>query len=297
MSLKQHRTWRDRVAPANEMAHQYWSWKHPKESDHQKHEIENEADAIIQKILDHPEGRFQLQEKFYEKYGFGEEYGYGNSAISFLRWEISRGVLNPLKGSNPGSPWWRKVNADFLRTNIIGELVFEANLSGVTFSQAVQFWLAYLRFPTARSWYKAHNSSIAQAYLDAVSSAKQERTEEQIFMNEVLSRVLYAQAMVNGKAFPLGCLGSIIANSKLPAVKLMVHLPAFYPDNYPLTGEDIRNILHDNRDVEDDLVKILDDTFVHHKLKRLYTRAATWLSNPNLVKLVREDKMIYPNIS
>ena len=297
MPLKHYRTWRDWFAPANAMVHQYWTWKHPKETDQQKQEIEQQAGEIIHKVLDDPEGRLQLQEEFYDRYGYGDNYGYGNSAVAFMRWEFRRGVLEPLQGSNPGSPWWRNVNAAFLLTNKIGELVFKANLSGTTFSQPIRFWLAYLRLPTAQSWYKAHNASIVQGYLDEVTSAKQEMSEEQVFMNEVLSRVLYAQAMVKGQAFPFGCLGSIIANSKLPSVKIMVHLPAFYPDNYPLTGDDIRNILHENRDVEDELVKILDDTIIHHKLNHLYAQAASWLSNPNLVKLVSKGKMIYPDIS
>ena len=37
------------------------------------------------------------------------------AALSFMRWQARRGVLDPLDVSPPGSVWWRAVNARLLR--------------------------------------------------------------------------------------------------------------------------------------------------------------------------------------
>jgi hypothetical protein len=37
------------------------------------------------------------------------------AALSFMRWQAHRGVLNPLDASPPGSVWWRAVNERLLR--------------------------------------------------------------------------------------------------------------------------------------------------------------------------------------
>src|SRR3954469_15745559 len=37
------------------------------------------------------------------------------AALSFMRWQARRGVLDPLDASPPGSVWWRAVNERLLR--------------------------------------------------------------------------------------------------------------------------------------------------------------------------------------
>ena len=37
------------------------------------------------------------------------------AALSFMRWQAHRGVLDPLDASPPGSVWWRAVNERLLR--------------------------------------------------------------------------------------------------------------------------------------------------------------------------------------
>ena len=71
----------------------------------------------VAEVRDDPEGRYRLRVGFYQKYGFAKDggAGYGASELAFLRWEIERGVLNPLDHpAQPGSRWWRDVNDDFL---------------------------------------------------------------------------------------------------------------------------------------------------------------------------------------
>jgi len=40
---------------------------------------------------------------------------YRRAAMSFMRWQADRGVLDPLDASRPGSPWRRDVNERLLR--------------------------------------------------------------------------------------------------------------------------------------------------------------------------------------
>src|SRR6185295_14632218 len=40
---------------------------------------------------------------------------YRRAALSFMRWQADRGLLDPLDASPPGSPWWRAVNEGLLR--------------------------------------------------------------------------------------------------------------------------------------------------------------------------------------
>jgi hypothetical protein len=35
--------------------------------------------------------------------------------MSFMRWEVGRGLLNALDSETPGSPWWRGINERLLR--------------------------------------------------------------------------------------------------------------------------------------------------------------------------------------
>src|SRR5215470_14027470 len=37
------------------------------------------------------------------------------AALSFMRWQADRGLLNPLDASPPGSIWWRAMNECLLR--------------------------------------------------------------------------------------------------------------------------------------------------------------------------------------
>src|SRR6202034_2493242 len=76
-------------------------------------------------------------------------------------------------------------------------------------SRAVQHWLAFVDQPTARSWYRAHNSSVVSAYLAHRDMAEAESRAERFFMNVVLCRVLYAHALVAAPRMSLGWLGPL----------------------------------------------------------------------------------------
>ena len=56
--------------------------------------LAKQAFATVTAVSNDPWARYTLRERFYEKYGYGDDggAGYGNSELAFLRWEIARGV-------------------------------------------------------------------------------------------------------------------------------------------------------------------------------------------------------------
>lgn len=260
--------------------------------------LEVEARACVEAVLDDPWGRLRLRESFYERYGFGPDravlpHGYGSSELDFLRWEIRRGVLNrvedPVKG---GSAWWRAVNARFLLDGEVAWRVYEAGLPEEGLSSPVRQWLRYLRSPSPETWYRAHNTSIGWGYLECVEEARAESGPELRFMNMVLYRVLFAQAMVEREPWALGHLGEVVANPGLPAVHLMVALPDFYPKDYPLTREDIEKLECLGHDPQDAAVDLFDTLILAH-LDKMYHCAAKWNECPGLERLARDGVPVY----
>jgi hypothetical protein len=87
------------------------------------------------------------------------------AALSFMRWQAGRGVLDPLDASPPGSAWWRAVNECLLRDGC-ETVALLGGLDGEPSSPAVQLWLEFAARPTGRNWHRAHNASIVAAYLE-----------------------------------------------------------------------------------------------------------------------------------
>lgn len=266
--------------------------------------LEAVARQDVAAVADDPAGRLAMREAFYTRYGFAahleatrgsaataidSRYGYGRSELDFLRWEISRGVLDPGRGS----PWWRSVNLSFLLAGRLAELGYDAGLGSDGAPASVRAWLAYIAHPSSGSWYRAHNTSIIAGYADGLEQAAAEPRSEQIFVNMVLYRLLYAQGIVEGFAF--GKLGEFLANPQLPSVDLLVHLPDFYPRHYPLTTEDLRHIMHRGHSLEEAATRCLDEVLIHPHLSRLYHKAADWNEAPELAAWVVRGEPVYPS--
>jgi hypothetical protein len=261
--------------------------------------LQREARRRVREVRDDPEGRYRMREAFYSNYGFPQGlggYGFGSSELQFLRWEIERGVLNrPDDPKRPGSPWWRAVNEDFLYCAELAALARGSDLAWSQVPPRVMLWLRYLNNPCPASWYRAHNASIVQGYLDHAPRALEESRAEQMFMNIVLYRVLYAQSMVEGCAF--SALGCVLANPCYPAVHLLLELPDFYPRNYPLQKQDIHDLMHKGHDLSDLMVDIFDDIFILPDLDGLYQEASGWNLIPDLTRMVAARRPIYPRLA
>jgi len=158
-------------------------------------------------VRDDPGARIALVERSYRG-PFGQaprHLPYRRAAMSFMRWQLRRGVLAPAHSSRPGSPWWRAVNERLLRDGCEA-VALSGGLAGPASSGPARHWLAFADHPTARAWYRAHNSSVVAGYLDHRDLAEAENAAERFFMNVVLCRVLYAHALVAAPRLSLGWL-------------------------------------------------------------------------------------------
>src|SRR3954454_16116813 len=72
------------------------------------------------------------------------------AALSLMRWQARRGVLNPLDATPPGSVWWRAVNERLLRDGC-ETVALLGGLAGEPSSQAVRLWLEFAASPTGRT--------------------------------------------------------------------------------------------------------------------------------------------------
>src|SRR5256885_1844063 len=75
------------------------------------------ARAQVAAVRDDPRGRLGLITRTYHgPTGSAPRHlPFRRAALSFMRWQERRGVLNPLDAPVPGSAWWRGVNERLLR--------------------------------------------------------------------------------------------------------------------------------------------------------------------------------------
>src|SRR5688572_2057113 len=127
-------------------------------------ELEQAANTAVAAVRDDPEARLKMREQFYAKYpGPGKVApGFGRSELDFMRWEMRRGTLAP--HAQGGSPWWRAVNMRIVYQAELASLIHERAPDISPGMSAVRAWLEYIRAPSPKSWYRAHNSSIVDGY-------------------------------------------------------------------------------------------------------------------------------------
>ncbi len=211
------------------------------------------------------------------------------AALSFMRWQAQRGVLNALDALAPGSPWWRAMNERLLRDGCeaVGLL---GGLAGEPSSQAVRLWLDFSARPTERTWYGAHNASIVGGYLEHRELAAAERAPERFFLNVALARVLFAHALVAAPGLalgPFGPLGRVLGDPRLGMVGAFLSLRVL-PLHYPLE-RDVEHYIAD----EQRLGRMLDYAVIVPRLQHLYAWSAEALREPRLLDLVRDGNPIY----
>ena len=253
--------------------------------------VEYAAD-LVASVRDDPTARVALMRSLYEaEPGRPELYlPYRRAALGFMGWQLRRGLLNPLNGEAPGSPWWRAVNERLLRDTA------ETRAQALGLSGPLSTWSAaccaeFANEPSARSWYRAHNASIVTAYLDHRELAASETRAERFFLNLVLARVLFAHALVAAPRMALSWLcpvGHVLGDPRLAMTRIFVSLSRVMPNRYPLT-RDLRWYIDNERGIG----RILDLGMIQPRLGVLYSWSAAELAIPELSTLVQDGVPTY----
>ncbi len=212
------------------------------------------------------------------------------AAMSFMRWQLRRGVLQPASSDRPGSPWWRAVNERILRDGCEA-VALSGHIPGPASSRTVDYWMSFAEYPTARAWYRAHNGSVVAAYLDHRDLAEAENEAERFFMNVVLCRVLYTHALVAAPRISLGWLRPLapfLGDPRLGMTGVFLQLSRVLPNEYPLRGS-ARSYLS----AELRFGRLLDYGVIVPRLQQLYEWSAHELAAPGLLDCVRDGAMTY----
>jgi hypothetical protein len=260
-----------------------------------------EADRLVADVRDDPAGRMRLAFDSYatpfgsmsacaKSDGSARYRPYARAVLAFMRWQDSRGVLNPPLGDRPGSPWWRAVNEDLLRDTCEARILVQRG--GAASRRSVELWIDFFRDPSAKSWYLAHNASIVAAYLAHDDLAAMETPAERFFMNVVLVRVLYAQAVVVDGRLALGrlaLLSRLVGHPSARTPEVLLAMRDVLPDVYPIEGLSVEEII----DLENPVGRLLDYTVIGARVEALYASAAHELGELRLLGLVRNGAPVY----
>ncbi len=250
------------------------------------------AEAQVAAARDDPAARLALTVRTYRgPTGRAPRHlPFRRAALSFMRWQTHRGVLNRLDASPAGSVWWRAVNERLLRDGC-ESVALVGGLDGEPSSPSVRLWLEFIAKPTGRNWYRAHNASIVGAYLEHRDLAAAENLPERFFMNVVLVRVLYAHALVGAPRLALGRfapLGRLLGDPRLGMAGACLSLRRVLPRSDPLALDGERYIA-----AEQGLGRMLDYAVIVPRLQRIYEWSAVELGEPRLLELVRDGNPIY----
>ncbi|MCW2762078.1 MAG: hypothetical protein JWR85_2279 [Marmoricola sp.] len=243
------------------------------------------ADEWVARVRDDPRARLGLLCRLY-MVPPAVDRGYlpfRRAASAFMGWQLRRGLLNPGSGPLPGSPWWRAVNEALLRdTCEASALAF--GRPGDPRTAGVAATLDFIREPTARAWYRAHNLTIASAYVANEDLARREGRVERFFINLVLMRVMYAHALVAEPRPALDWLapcGRLIGDPRLGMTGIFLSLARVLPAPYPLDDDVSRYV-----DAEHGVGHLLDVGIIVPRLSRLYDWSASELGLPSLRALL-----------
>jgi hypothetical protein len=243
------------------------------------------AAALVAEVRDDPAARLELCARAYRDPSGSPTHHlrFRRAALSFMHWQVERGVLAALDAEVPGSRWWRAVNGRLLHDSCEMAARREG-LDGAPSSAAIELWMRFAEAPTARSWYRAHNASIVAAYLEHRDLAERESAVERFFMNVVLLRVLYAHSLVAAPKLSLGRfapLGGLLGDPRLGMAGAFLSLSRILPERYPV-AENVRVYVN----AENNLGRLLDYGVILPRLQLLYEWSAHELGEPALAELV-----------
>ena len=250
------------------------------------------ASARVEAVGDDPAARYRLAAEFYDGAHAGTERArYRHAELSFLSWEIERGVLDPPASGRPGSRWWRGVSDRLLGDKVEADLL-SRTAAGSPSSRTVELWTGFIRAPSPAAWYRAHNASIVAGYLEHEPLAAAELPAERFMMNVALARVLYAHALAAAPKLalgPLAPLGHLLGYPRRGSVGLFLDLHNVFPESYPLDDWPLDALIR----AEGTLARTLDDGIIAPRLAELYAFAALALEEPRVRAFVSDGTPCY----
>ncbi len=197
---------------------------------------EGRAAALVGAVRNDPARRLELAASFYDRRGGAAGIrSYRRAELAFMRWQVRRGVLAAPDAERPGSPWWRAVNEGLLRDAWEARLL-DSNEAGTASRPSVARWLQFLRQPSPRAWYLAHNASIVAGYLAHRDLAQREQPLERFFMDVALIRVLYAHSLLTAPRLALGRLAAaarLLADPRWRGADMFLSLHNILPRPVP----------------------------------------------------------------
>jgi hypothetical protein len=250
------------------------------------------AAGVVAAVRDDPSARLALAARFYDStVGSRAIRRYRRAELAFMRWQIRRGVLNPPDATPGGSPWWRAVNESLLCDAVEAEIRLregEHSIPGVQVGR----WMDFLRTPTPRTWYRAHNSSIVAGYLTHRSLADLETPAERFFMDVALLRVIYTDCLLSDPRLALGRFAKAahwLGDPRHRATDVFLSLRNILPARYPLDDIELVDLLK----AENYLGYLVDYGVILPRAQQLYEHAAHALNQPALLDLIHDRHPAY----
>jgi hypothetical protein len=252
-----------------------------------------QARELVDDVADDPALRLDLAAAFYDDQPHRAPIRrYRRAELSFMNWQVRRGALNPTSGPQPGSHWWRAINARLL-SDAWEARHLAVGAAGLASRPAVTRWLEFLSGPTPRSWYRAHNTSVASAYIEYRDLSEAELPAEKFFMDVTLGRVLFIHGILMNPRATLGPLfwplGRILADPRSRSVDVYLSLRDILPDTYPIAGQSITEIL----DAENFAGRLIDYGVLLPRAQSLYEFAASDLGEPRLRDFIIDGSPTY----
>jgi len=243
------------------------------------------AESAIAQVRDSPGQRLAFLRDLYDvpAAAHRRHLPFRRAALAFMNWQLRRGLLNPIDGPLPGSPWWRAINESLLRDTCEASALAHGH-PGTPSTPGVAAHLDFIEHPTASNWYRAHNITIVTGYLANRQAACDEGRVERFFLNVVLMRVLFAHALVAAPRLALSWLAPIgrpLGDPRLGMTGIFLSMSRVLPDRYPV-GSDVSPYIA----AELPFAHMLDVGVILPRVGRLYEWSADELAQPGLRTLL-----------
>lgn len=201
--------------------------------------LEQKVNLLCEQIAHSPQERLASRDKFYQNHKFDSADGidYGSFEIDFFNHQAQRGVLNADDASPPGSPWWRKVNLKLIYYTELAQAIFDNKLKVEQLPLPVKRWLKYIKKPNGKNWFRAFNATLMTCANQCRADAMLESDMEQLYINVVLYRMMFAQAMEEDAEI-FGDMSEVVSDPWSFSVDVITHLPDMQPHAYPAGEED-----------------------------------------------------------